>query len=174
MNPRELQVWTDGSGTHARGPACIGVVLVGDAGEILCEASEYVCDGTNNVAELRAIRRGLYLASEMVGFRWPVTVYSDSEYAIGSCTKPWTPNRNRELVLALRKQCKQFTMLRFEHVRGHAGIYFNELADWLAGEARRRFFVSHGVVNYGKPPRPRPTMRDVLHSAERLPTTRTA
>lgn len=150
VRPREISVWCDGSGTHVEGPACIGVVIVGDAAESICEVSEHVGVGTNNVAELRAIRRGLFLADVIAGVDVPVTVYSDSEYAIGCCTKSWEIRANADLVRALRRQVATFAFIRFVHVDGHAGIYLNEVADWLAGEARRRYFAGHGIERKAK------------------------
>jgi ribonuclease HI len=153
----EIAIWTDGSGTHvADGPACIGVVVLVD-GEIVCEASEHVGPGTNNVAELRAIRRGLYLAEQLgefetgVGVVTPVTVYSDSEYSIGVISsRSWQLQRNVGLVEVIRRQVDRFAFLRFIHVDGHAGIFGNERADWLAGEARRRHLAALGLTRRKK------------------------
>lgn len=153
MSARAIDLWTDGSGTHvADGPACIGVVVLVD-GDIACEASEHVGPGTNNVAELRAIRRGLYLAEQLgdfesgVGVVTPVTVYSDSEYAIGAITaRSWNLQRNVGLVEVIRRQVDRFAFLRFVHVDGHAGIFGNERADWLAHRARVAFLKTLGVV----------------------------
>ncbi len=139
-----VDIWTDGSGTRTEGPACIGVVVLVD-GVPVCEASEHVGTGTNNVAELRAIRRGLYLAAEIVGYGEATIVHSDSEYAIGMVTRDWRPTANASLVHAIRHQAEAFTRLRWEHVEGHAGTPLNELADWLAGRARVAFLRSQGV-----------------------------
>lgn len=158
----ELAIYTDGSGTHvADGPACIGVVLFAE-GEVVLEASEHVGPGTNNVAELRAIRRGLFLAEQLVGLDTPVTVYSDSEYAIGAVSaRTWQLQRNVELVEAIRRQVDRFAFLRFVHVDGHAGIFGNERADWLAGEARRRHFAGLGITRRKKrEPWPPPATTD--------------
>ena len=56
-----LEIWIDGSGTLADGPACIGVVLI-DGSFLVHEGGEYL---GKNVAELRAIRRGLAVAKRM-------------------------------------------------------------------------------------------------------------
>ena len=81
-----IQVWTDGACTGNPGPAGIGVVVVD--GTAVEELTEYLGHGTNNIAELTAIQRGL----EVVAGRGrgalerPVVVYSDSQYAIGLLT----------------------------------------------------------------------------------------
>lgn len=109
--------------------------------------------GTNNTAELFAIRRGLSLVSDFLRLPlWqtasePVTIYSDSEYAIGSAShmRDWQPRANTELVLALRNQRAQFTDLAIRHVPGHSGVIGNEVADWLAFHARRRWQARVGA-----------------------------
>lgn len=158
----ELAIYTDGSGTHvADGPACIGVVVFASS-EVVLEASEHVGPGTNNVAELRAIRRGLFLAEQLGALDLPVTLYSDSEYSIGAITaRSWELRANRELVEAIRRQVDRFAFLRFVHVDGHAGIFGNERADWLAGSARRRYLASQGVTRRPKrEPWPPPATSD--------------
>src|SRR5512135_1031349 len=48
-----IHVWTDGACTGNPGPAGLGVVIVD--GERKTEISEYLGEGTNNIAELTAI-----------------------------------------------------------------------------------------------------------------------
>lgn len=135
-----LEVYADGSGTVGSGPACIGVVVT-RRGKILCECSAYICDGTNNVAELWALRRALYLIRWVgeLGAVTPAVIYSDSEYAIGCATAVYKPSKNVELVYAIQHQVtKHRGFVTFQHVRGHSGVPGNELADWLAGLARWR------------------------------------
>jgi len=172
MIPGDLEVWCDGSGTLIDGPACVGVVIVDptlpiDQG-ILCEASDYVGIGTNNFAELRAMRRGLYLA-EQIGAQsgrsdvLSVSVNSDSEYAIGAVTNhSWAQRVHGDLINAIRRQVARLRV-RFVHVEGHAGIFGNELADWLAGEARRRLLLTMGIE---RRPKRRPE-RDGSHKGRR-------
>lgn len=140
-----VDIYSDGSGTFSDGPACIGVVVLVDDVPV-CEASEYVGQGTNNVAELRAIRRGLYLASEIVGFDEPVTVHSDSEYALNVIVRgDWQARANEALVNAIRVQTEGFSKLQWRHVEGHSGVPGNELADWLAGRARVEHLRGKGI-----------------------------
>ena len=130
-----IHVWTDGACTGNPGPAGLGVVVIEDGKER--ELSEYLGEGTNNIAELMAILRGL----ETIADRKRTTVvYSDSQYSIGLLTKPWKAKANVELVAKLRGVVKEFADLRFVKVAGHAGIPLNERVDELARAAvvRRR------------------------------------
>lgn len=130
-----IQVWTDGACTGNPGPAGLGVVILD--GKHRTELSEYLGEGTNNIAELMAILRGLEAVKDRSR---PVVVYSDSAYSIGLLTKAWKPKKNVELIDELRAVCRKFSDLRFVKVAGHAGVALNERVDQLAREAvaRRR------------------------------------
>ena len=138
QNP--IHVWTDGACTGNPGPAGLGVVIVD--GDTKRELSEYLGDGTNNIAELMAIYRGLEAVRDAARAQPPrsVIVYSDSSYSIGLLTQNWKAKANQELVEKLRALTKTFTDLRFVKVAGHAGIPLNERTDELARAAvtRRR------------------------------------
>jgi ribonuclease HI len=128
-----IQVWTDGACTGNPGPAGLGVVVID--GTDKRELSEYLGEGTNNIAELTAILRGL---EEVKDRKRAVYVYTDSQYSIGLLTKPWKPKKNLELVAELRALCKAFPNLHFVKVAGHAGIPLNERVDELARQAVER------------------------------------
>jgi ribonuclease HI len=125
-----IHVWTDGGANPNPGPAGIGVVIVD--GEQKKELSEFLGHGTNQIAELTAILRGL---QEIDDRSRPVVVYSDSAYSIGLLTQNWKAKANVELVGKLRALCAMFEDLRFVKVAGHAGIALNERVDQLAGAA---------------------------------------
>jgi ribonuclease HI len=152
LSSRNLEIWADGSGTLSEGPACIGVALFED-GRLAEECGEYIGPGTNNVAELRAIRRGIRLASLRWGVERPIVIFTDSGYAIDALSRLHTPQKNGPLILAVREQLRVFQSWRFQHIHGHEGTFGNELADWLAGEARAAHFAEQGVE---KKRRPRP------------------
>jgi len=137
-----IHVWTDGACSGNPGPAGLGVVVIGD-GEREREISEYLGQGTNNIAELTAILRGLQAVSDKTR---PVIVYSDSAYSIGLLSQSWKAKKNVELVQELREVCKQFKNLRFVKVLGHSGIALNERVDQLAtGAISRRGNVDRHV-----------------------------
>lgn len=129
-----LHVWTDGGARPNPGPASIGVVIVD--GKQHLELSEFIGDGTNQIAELTAMLRGLEEVAEMPGgTARPVFVYSDSAYAIGLLSKGWKAKANTELVAELRALLKTFRNVEFVKVLGHSGISLNERTDQLATDA---------------------------------------
>ncbi|MEM9488466.1 MAG: ribonuclease H [Myxococcota bacterium] len=127
-------VYTDGACTGNPGPAGIGVVIMD--GDKRRELSEYLGQGTNNIAELTAIARALEELGE--ARERAVIIHSDSSYSLGLLTKNWKAKANAELVAHLRALVKSFTKLQFVKVKGHAGIPENERADELARNAVER------------------------------------
>jgi ribonuclease HI len=72
-----LVLHVDGGARGNPGPAAIGVVISGPDGEVLEELAEPIGRATNNVAEYRALLRGLELAHDL-GAR-EVEIIGDSE-----------------------------------------------------------------------------------------------
>lgn len=126
-------VYTDGACTGNPGPAGLGVVVVA-AGKRE-ELSEYLGHGTNNIAELTAVLRGLELSA---GCEKPVALHTDSQYAIGVLTKGWKAKANVELVAKIREALKSRPDIIMRYVPGHSGIPENERADELGREAIQR------------------------------------
>jgi len=122
-----IHVWTDGACEGNPGPAGLGVVILD--GKEHRELSEYLGQGTNNIAELSAILRGLQSIADR---QRPVIVYSDSQYSIGLLTQNWKAKANTELVAQLRALTREFPDLRFVKVAAHSGIPLNERVDELA------------------------------------------
>ncbi len=129
-----IHVWTDGACTGNPGPMGIGVVVIADGRRQ--ELGEYLGLGTNNIAELTAIERGLAMAEKLDRQRSrAVRVYSDSAYSIGVVSQGWKAKANRELVDRLRQHARAFPDLTFVKVAGHAGVPENERCDELARRA---------------------------------------
>jgi len=72
-----LTIHVDGGARGNPGPAAIGVVVSGPDGEVLDEIAERIGVATNNVAEYRALLRGLERAAAL-GAR-EVSLVNDSE-----------------------------------------------------------------------------------------------
>lgn len=129
MSP--IHIYTDGACSGNPGPMGIGVVLMAD--ERRKEISEYLGPlGTNNIAELTAILRGLEAVKDR---KRPILVYSDSAYSIGVLSKNWKAKANLELIAAIKKELARFASVKFIKVAGHSGIPENERCDELARQA---------------------------------------
>ena len=99
------------------------------------EISKYIGLATNNIAELTAIKIAL---EELKRHDLPVRIFSDSSYSIGLLKKGWKPQKNRKLVLDIRRLTDKFSDLSFIKVKGHSGIKENEVADFLATSAIKK------------------------------------
>ena len=130
-----IHVWTDGACTGNPGPAGLGVVIIDGKTKTRRELSEYLGEGTNNIAELTAILRGL---EEVTDRDRCVVIYTDSSYSIGILSKNWKAKANVELIGEIRALAKEFADLRFVKVAGHSGIPLNERTDELARQAVSR------------------------------------
>lgn len=131
--------YCDGSGTQAHLPCGAGVVIL-DGGVVVLEASRSLGLGTNNHAELSAIRVALAITDTPEWRSRPLVVRSDSMYAIGAMTSTHNPSPERPnaKLIAIARRLLVGRDVRFEHVRGHSGEPGNERADKLAGLARLR------------------------------------
>lgn len=125
-----IRVFTDGACLGNPGPAgCAALVL---EGKKATELSRYLGQGTNNIAELEAIRLGLLAVKDRTR---PVRVFTDSGYALGLLSLGWKAKANQQLVQEIRLLLRAFPTLEFVKVRGHAGVPENERVDELAREA---------------------------------------
>lgn len=122
-------VYADGACSGNPGPAGLGVVLVDPTGK-MSEAYVYLGEGTNNIAELTAIK----VAAEMLPAEAPAVIHTDSQYAIGILTKGWKAKANQALIAELKDVLKG-RAFKFQYVPGHAGVPLNEKADELARRA---------------------------------------
>jgi ribonuclease HI len=126
-SPDLIHVWTDGACQGNPGPCGVGVVVIDGAARK--EHGEYLGHGTNNIAELTAVLRGLDLVSDTGR---SVRVYSDSSYSIGVLSLGWKPKVNQELIAEIKQRLAAFRDVKFVKVKGHSGIPENERCDQLA------------------------------------------
>ena len=136
-----LKIYTDGS--------CIN--SVGGYGFVVINGEDHfdyfgkypgIC--TNQKAELYAILKAIVCIDQ----KDSIEIYTDSKYAIG-CLTIWYPNwlkngwknskkqpvANRELIEEILLAMKGRN-IKFFHVFGHKGNFYNELADKLADQGR--------------------------------------
>ena len=130
-----IVIHTDGACSGNPGPAGIGIHLV-RADEVV-EISEFIGEGTNNVAELTAILRALEtLREDEEGAH--IHLFTDSGWSRGVLIGGWKAKANLALIKRIKDAMERFPNLELLKVRGHAGQDGNEEADHLATKAVRR------------------------------------
>lgn len=133
--------YTDGACSGNPGPMGIGIVLITPVGKHV-EISNYLGYGTNNIAELEAISRAVDCVPLAAA---SLTLYTDSQYAIGVLQKGWKASCNREIVDKLSRLLAKRGNIQLVFVRGHNGDLLNERADLLAKAAIQNYFRAGSV-----------------------------
>jgi ribonuclease HI len=111
----------------------MGAGIVGRAGKLEKEWAIPLGMGTNQQAELLAIREALLKVKDRANT--VVRVHTDSAYAVGCLSKDWKVKANKDLVDEIRKLASEFAGFEIKKVAGHAGVPANERADELAVRA---------------------------------------
>jgi ribonuclease HI len=146
MKSDSIIIYTDGSSLGNPGHGGFGVVIVLQNENKVIELGGYEPKTTNNKMELTAILTALtYLKQKKVSPDTKIVIHTDSSYAINGITKwifGWQKNNwitstksavlNSELWKQFPPLTTYFKNLKFQHVRGHAGIYGNERCDTIA------------------------------------------
>ena len=104
----------------------------------------YEEEGTNNIAELNALHQALVIARQTSSENI-ISIFSDSKYAIDCITTwaySWKKNgwskkggeiKNLELIIEAHTLYEKLKdKIEINHVKGHAGVEGNELADRMA------------------------------------------
>lgn len=122
-----IEIHTDGATSGNPGPSGLGVVL--RWGPHYREIRQYIGQGTNNIAELTAIKVALEAIKKRA---MPVRVYTDSQYSLGVLTGQYRAKANRALIVEIQHLMAHFPDLQLRKIKGHAGEPLNERADELA------------------------------------------
>jgi ribonuclease HI len=131
---RKLVLHVDGGARGNPGPAAIGVVLSTPEGDRVASLGETIGETTNNVAEYRALLRGIELAAEHGAH--DIDVINDSELVARQVTgvykvkHPAMQELHRQALTALR-QFESWTIESVPRAR-------NAAADALVNEALDR------------------------------------
>jgi len=129
-----VAIYTDGACKGNPGPSGFGVVVVIN-GTIKIQYAEYISKSTNNIAELKAVNQALTFC-EYLPPTQEITIHSDSMYVINMIKdNKCKVKKNIELIGKMRCIFNRLTNVKIEHVNGHKGNKFNELADKLANNA---------------------------------------
>lgn len=117
------RVFSDGGARGNPGPAAIGVLVCDEQGEILREHKETIGEATNNIAEYRAVLRGLELAHEL-GIE-EIEYFVDSELVARQLSGKYrvkTPHL-KDLFLQVKEKERGFQKVVYQQVpRTHEKI----------------------------------------------------
>ena len=159
QNSGGLTIYSDGACSGNPGEAGSGIAVYSSNSKPILYHGAYVKNGTNNIAELNALYKALLLCE--LNPDYPNTIYSDSKYSIDCiCTwaygwksKGWTKKGGEIKNLELIKEAhllyeKIKNNLTIKHVKGHAGIEGNELADRMAVHTIKAKNKSYEIYSY--------------------------
>ena len=139
-----ISIYCDGACSGNPGKAGSGLALYKNNEKPILYFGNYLKNGTNNIAELNALYKALLLAQEIPTVE-KVMILSDSKYSI-DCISTWAYGwkknnwtkksgeiKNLELIKNAHNLYEQIkNKIIIKHVKGHAGIEGNELADRMA------------------------------------------
>lgn len=132
-----LAVFTDGS-AYAKDRTGGWAYIIVDINGATWSNSGFRSNTTISQMELYAPTEGLWAIGEFYGPS-DVLIYSDSEYVVlGSTDRRRKRNKNKDMWADLDSAVDLHSYVEWNHVYGHNGHIYNELADKLAGEARRK------------------------------------
>ena len=152
--PSDVEIYCDGACSPNPGKSGTGIAVY-ELGKVTSlYYGLYEKNGTNNTAELNGLLSSFQLAQHFIekDNEQSICILSDSKYSIDCITKwakgwqakGWTRGKGEEVKnLALVQQCYALyktihTKITIRHVKGHANIEGNELADRMAVLARQQ------------------------------------
>ena len=152
--PSDIEIYCDGACSPNPGKSGTGIAVY-ELGKVTSlYYGLYEKNGTNNTAELNGLLSSFQIAQHFIekNNEQTICILSDSKYSIDCVTKwakgwqakGWTRGKGEEVKnLALVQQCYALyktiqSKITIRHVKGHANIEGNELADRMAVMARKQ------------------------------------
>lgn len=161
----DISIYCDGACSPNPGKSGTGIAVYEQQQIKELWYGRFLANGTNNTAELTGLLEAFLLAQKYIKQQQRVQILSDSKYSIDCITKwatgwknkGWTRGKGEEIKnLELIKQCYNLygqlkSHLTISHVKAHANIEGNELADRMAVLARTskedNFVLRSGKIN---------------------------
>ncbi len=139
-----IKIYCDGACSGNPGNAGSGLAIYSNKKKPVLLYGAYEEEGTNNIAELNALHQALVIAKQTSSENI-ISIFSDSKYAIDCITTwaySWKKNgwskkggeiKNLELIIEAHTLYEKLKdKIEINHVKGHAGVEGNELADRMA------------------------------------------
>ena len=157
-----IKIYCDGACSGNPGNAGSGLAIYSNEKNPVLLHGDFVENGTNNIAELNALYQALLIAKQS-NSKNIITIYSDSKYSIDCITKwaygwknkGWSKKggeiKNLELIKKTHELYERIKdLIQIKHVKGHAGIEGNELADRMAVTAIKEKTQNYSMYSYDK------------------------
>ncbi len=111
-----VKVYTDGACRGNPGSGAIGILISDGEGNVLDQHKECIGDCTNNIAEYKALSKGLDLAVKYT--RNKVEVYSDSKLVVHQMRGEWRIKQPhlKTLFNRVKKKETQFENVNYNHL----------------------------------------------------------
>jgi ribonuclease HI len=160
-----IKIYCDGACSPNPGKAGTGMAVYEQNKLTTLWYGLYEANGTNNTAELNGLLQSLLLAQKYIAQQQSVHILCDSKYSIDCITKwakgwkskGWKRGKGEEIknLAIIQQSYDLYTRLKNEvsisHVKAHANIEGNELADRMAVLARSNneadFVPYSGAIN---------------------------
>jgi ribonuclease HI len=157
-----IRIYCDGACSGDPGKAGSGLAIYSNKSNPVLLHGDFLEKGTNNIAELNALYQALIIAKQTSSENI-ITILSDSKYSIDCITtwaygwksKGWTKKggeiKNLELIKKTHELYERIKdTIEIKHVKGHAGIEGNELADRMAVTAIKEKTTNYEMYSYDK------------------------
>ena len=157
-----IKIYCDGACSGNPGNAGSGLAIYSNKRNPVLLYGAYEEEGTNNIAELNALHQALVIARQTSSENI-ISIFSDSKYAIDCITTwaySWKKNgwskkggeiKNLELIIEAHTLYEKLkTKIEINHVKGHAGVEGNELADRMAVYAIKTKNKNFEFYSYNK------------------------
>jgi len=157
-----IRIYCDGACSGNPGLAGSGLAIYSNNKNPVLLHGDFVEMGTNNIAELNALYQALLIAKQTSSENI-ITIFSDSKYSIDCITtwaygwkaKGWAKKggeiKNLELIKKTHELYERIKdLIEIKHVKGHAGIEGNELADRMAVTAIKEKTKNYEMYSYDK------------------------
>ena len=157
-----IKIYCDGACSGNPGLAGSGLAIYSNEKNPVLLHGDFVENGKNNIAELNALYQALLIAKQS-NSKNIITIYSDSKYSIDCITKwaygwknkGWSKKggeiKNLELIKKTHELYERIKdLIQIKHVKGHAGIEGNELADRMAVTAIKEKTQNYSMYSYDR------------------------